>query len=25
MEELGGSKVHCRKSGVGDLEVKDDE
>jgi acetyl-CoA carboxylase carboxyltransferase component len=25
MEELGGAKVHCRKSGVGDLEVKDDE
>jgi len=24
MEELGGAKVHCRKSGVGDLEVKDD-
>jgi len=24
-EELGGSKVHCRKSGVGDLEVPDDE
>jgi acetyl-CoA carboxylase carboxyltransferase component len=24
-EELGGSRVHCRKSGVGDLEVKDDE
>jgi acetyl-CoA carboxylase carboxyltransferase component len=23
MEELGGAKVHCRKSGVGDLEVKD--
>jgi len=23
-EELGGSKVHCRESGVGDLEVKDD-
>ena len=22
-EELGGSRVHCRKSGVGDLEVKD--
>ena len=21
MEELGGAKVHCRKSGVGDLEV----
>jgi methylmalonyl-CoA decarboxylase subunit alpha len=25
MEELGGAKVHCRKSGVGDLEVSDDE
>jgi acetyl-CoA carboxylase carboxyltransferase component len=25
MEELGGAKVHCRKSGVGDLEVGDDE
>src|SRR6476661_9129606 len=25
MEELGGAKVHCRKSGVGDLEVADDE
>src|SRR6187401_1843547 len=25
MEELGGAKVHCRKSGVGDLEVKDDQ
>jgi acetyl-CoA carboxylase carboxyltransferase component len=25
MEELGGAKVHTRKSGVGDLEVKDDE
>jgi acetyl-CoA carboxylase carboxyltransferase component len=25
MEELGGAKVHCRKSGVRDLEVKDDE
>ena len=25
MEELGGAKVHCRKSGVGDLEVDDDE
>ncbi|HEV7614696.1 MAG TPA: carboxyl transferase domain-containing protein, partial [Solirubrobacterales bacterium] len=25
MEELGGAKVHCRKSGVGDLEVPDDE
>ena len=24
MEELGGAKVHCRKSGVGDLEVEDD-
>src|SRR5829696_2855798 len=24
-EELGGSKVHTRKSGVGDLEVADDE
>ncbi|HZJ29181.1 MAG TPA: acyl-CoA carboxylase subunit beta [Solirubrobacterales bacterium] len=24
MEELGGAKVHCRKSGVGDLEVPDD-
>jgi len=23
-EELGGSRVHCRKSGVGDLEVSDD-
>src|SRR6059036_3534372 len=23
-EELGGSRVHCRKSGVGDLEVVDD-
>src|ERR687885_1563691 len=23
-EELGGEKVHCRKSGVGDLEVADD-
>lgn len=23
-EELGGTKVHCRESGVGDLEVKDD-
>ena len=23
-EELGGSRVHCRESGVGDLEVKDD-
>jgi len=25
MEDLGGAKVHCRKSGVGDLEVKNDE
>ena len=25
MEDLGGARVHCRKSGVGDLEVKDDE
>ena len=25
MEEVGGAKVHCRKSGVGDLEVKDDQ
>ncbi|HKH22917.1 MAG TPA: carboxyl transferase domain-containing protein, partial [Solirubrobacterales bacterium] len=25
MEDLGGAKVHCRKSGVGDLEVKDDQ
>ncbi len=25
MEELGGAKVHTRISGVGDLEVKDDE
>ncbi|HVC07471.1 MAG TPA: acyl-CoA carboxylase subunit beta [Solirubrobacterales bacterium] len=25
MEDLGGAKVHCRKSGVGDLEVADDE
>ncbi|MGH2956826.1 MAG: acyl-CoA carboxylase subunit beta [Solirubrobacterales bacterium] len=25
MEELGGAKVHCRKSGVGDLEVADDQ
>ncbi len=25
MEELGGAKVHTRKSGVGDLEVKDDQ
>src|SRR5215211_3041610 len=24
-EELGGSRVHCRQSGVGDLEVADDE
>src|ERR687888_1177397 len=24
-EELGGAKIHCRKSGVGDLEVADDE
>jgi acetyl-CoA carboxylase carboxyltransferase component len=24
-EELGGSRVHCRVSGVGDLEVPDDE
>ncbi len=24
-EELGGSRVHCRTSGVGDLEVADDE
>ncbi len=24
MEDLGGAKVHCRKSGVGDLECKDD-
>jgi acetyl-CoA carboxylase carboxyltransferase component len=24
-EELGGAKVHCRKSGVGDLEVADDQ
>jgi acetyl-CoA carboxylase carboxyltransferase component len=24
-EELGGSRVHCRSSGVGDLEVADDE
>jgi acetyl-CoA carboxylase carboxyltransferase component len=23
-EELGGSKVHCRESGVGDVEVKND-
>ena len=25
MEELGGAKVHCRKSGVGDRVVADDE
>jgi acetyl-CoA carboxylase carboxyltransferase component len=25
MEDLGGAKVHCRKSGVGDLEVTDDQ
>ncbi len=25
MEELGGSKMHCEVSGVGDLEVKDDQ
>lgn len=25
MEELGGSKVHCEVSGVGDLEVADDK
>jgi acetyl-CoA carboxylase carboxyltransferase component len=25
MEDLGGARVHCRKSGVGDLEVKDDK
>jgi acetyl-CoA carboxylase carboxyltransferase component len=25
MEDLGGARVHCRKSGVGDLEVADDE
>ena len=25
MEDLGGAKVHCRKSGVGDLEVADDD
>lgn len=25
MEELGGAKVHCRVSGVGDLEVTDDQ
>jgi acetyl-CoA carboxylase carboxyltransferase component len=24
MDDLGGAKVHCRKSGVGDLEVADD-
>jgi acetyl-CoA carboxylase carboxyltransferase component len=24
MEDLGGAKVHCRKSGVGDMEVADD-
>jgi acetyl-CoA carboxylase carboxyltransferase component len=24
-EELGGSRVHCRESGVGDMEVKSDE
>ncbi len=24
-EELGGARIHCRKSGVGDLEVADDE
>jgi acetyl-CoA carboxylase carboxyltransferase component len=24
-EELGGSRVHCRKSGVGDMEVADDQ
>jgi len=24
-EELGGSRVHCRKSGVGDMEVADDD
>jgi len=24
-EELGGSRVHCRKSGVADIEVADDE
>jgi acetyl-CoA carboxylase carboxyltransferase component len=24
MEDLGGARVHCRKSGVGDLEVADD-
>jgi acetyl-CoA carboxylase carboxyltransferase component len=25
MEDLGGARVHCRISGVGDLEVKDDQ
>jgi acetyl-CoA carboxylase carboxyltransferase component len=25
MEDLGGARVHCRKSGVGDLEVADDQ
>jgi acetyl-CoA carboxylase carboxyltransferase component len=24
-EELGGSRIHCRKSGVGDMEVESDE
>src|SRR5213595_214175 len=24
-EELGGARIHCRQSGVGDLEVSDDE
>ncbi len=24
-EELGGSRVHCRRSGVGDMEVADDQ
>jgi acetyl-CoA carboxylase carboxyltransferase component len=24
-EELGGSRMHCRSSGVGDIEVEDDE
>src|SRR5213595_4118024 len=24
-EELGGARIHCRQSGVGDLEVADDE
>jgi acetyl-CoA carboxylase carboxyltransferase component len=24
-EELGGSRVHCRKSGVGDMEASDDQ